>query len=61
VEGEVGSTGKVLYHVERSILVGKIETCVVSSGVEGVTGDGEREAVFVREGEEVVVMAKEER
>lgn len=25
---------------------------MVSSGVEGVTGDGEREAVVVREGEE---------
>jgi hypothetical protein len=42
-----------LYHVERSMLVGKIESCLVSSGVEGDTGEGEREAVVVREGEEV--------
>lgn len=35
------------------MLVGKIESCLVSSGVEGDTGEGEREAVVVREGEEV--------
>jgi hypothetical protein len=43
------------------MLVGKIETCVVSSGVEGVTGDGEREAVVVREGEEDVMTEEERR
>lgn len=52
-EGEVGSTGRVLYHVERSMLVCKPGTCLVSSGVDGVTGDGEREAVVVREGDAV--------
>ena len=41
------------------MLVGKIETCLVSSGVEGVTGEGEREAVVVREGEEVFMTGKE--
>ena len=51
--GEVGSTGRVLYHVERSMLVCRTGTCLVSSGVEGVTGEGEREAAVVREGEEV--------
>jgi|SRR5580693_3616507 hypothetical protein len=42
------------------MLVGKIETWVVSSGVEGVTGDGEREAVVVREGEEEVMIENEQ-
>ena len=42
------------------MLEDKIETWVMSSGVEGVTGDGEREVV-VREGGDVVVMIEEER
>ena len=49
-DGEVGSTDTVLYHVGRSMCNGA--TWALSSGVEGVTGDGERERVFVREGEE---------
>lgn len=51
-EGEVSSSGRVLHHEERSIAVGNGATWVLSSGVEGVTGDGERESVVVREGEE---------
>jgi hypothetical protein len=51
-DGEVGSTDTVLYHVGRSMGVGKGSTWALSSGVEGVTGDGERERAFVREGEE---------
>ena len=51
-DGEVMSTGSVLYHVERSMAVGNGATWVLSSGVEGVTGDGERESVVVRDGEE---------
>ena len=49
---EVSSPGRVLHHVERSIAVGNGATWVLSSGVEGVTGDGERERVVVRDGEE---------
>ena len=49
-DGEVGSTDTVLYHVGRSMGVGNEATSALSSGVEGVTGDGERERV--REGEE---------
>lgn len=51
-DGEVGSAGSVLHHVERSTAVGNGATWVLSSGVEGVTGDGERERAVVREGEE---------
>jgi len=53
-DGQVGSTGtwSVLYHVERSMLVGKGATGILSSGVEGETGEGEREADVVREGED---------
>jgi hypothetical protein len=51
-DGEVGSTDTVLYHVGRSMGVDNGATWALSSGVEGVTGDGERERVFVREGEE---------
>jgi hypothetical protein len=51
-DGEVSSAGRVLHHVERSIAVGNGATWVPSSGVEGVTGDGERESVVVREGDE---------
>jgi len=55
-QGEVSwslcSTGRVLHHVERSRAVGNGATWVLSSGVEGVTGDGERERAVVREGEE---------
>jgi hypothetical protein len=50
-DGEVGSTDTFLYHAGRSMGVGNGATCVLSSGVEGVTGDGERERV-VRDGEE---------
>lgn len=42
------------------MLVGKIETWVVSSGVEGVTGEGEREVVVVRDGEEEVMIEIEQ-
>ena len=49
---EVSSTGRVLHHVGRSMVVGKEATWVLSSGVEGVTGDGERERAVVRDGEE---------
>lgn len=51
-DGEIGSAGRDLYHVERSMLVGKGAMGMLSSGVEGVMGDGEREAVVVREGED---------
>lgn len=51
-DGEVGSTDMVLYHVGRSMGVGNGSTWALSSGVEGVIGDGERERAFVREGEE---------
>jgi len=51
-EGEVNSSGRVLHHEERSIAVGNGATWVLSSGVEGVAGEGERESVVVREGEE---------
>jgi hypothetical protein len=47
-----GSTGSVLYHVERSMLAGKGATWILSSGVKGETGEGEREADVVREGED---------
>ena len=47
-DGEVGSIDTVLYHVGRSMGVGNGSTCALSSGVEGVTGEGERE----REAEE---------
>jgi hypothetical protein len=40
--------------------VGKGGTWMLSSGVEGATGEGEREAVVVREGEEED-MTEEER
>lgn len=50
-EGEVNSSGKVLHHEERSIAVGNGATWVLSSGVEGVTGEGERESVVVMEGD----------
>ena len=49
---EVSSPGRVLHHVERSMVVGNESTWVLSSGVEGVTGDGERERAVVRDGEE---------
>jgi hypothetical protein len=51
-DGEVGSIDTFWYHVGRSMGVGKGSTWALSSGVEGVAGDGERERVFVREGEE---------
>lgn len=51
-DGEVGSTDTVWYHVGRSMGVCKGATSALSSGVEGVTGDGERDRAFVREGEE---------
>ncbi len=51
-DGEVGSTDMVLYHVGRSMGAGNGGTWALSSGVEGVTGDGEREMAVVREGEE---------
>lgn len=51
-DGEVGSTDTVLYHVGRSMGVGNGAAWALSSGVEGVTGDGEREGAFVREGAE---------
>jgi hypothetical protein len=51
-DGEVDSTDTVLYHVGRSMGVGNGSTWALSSGVEGVIGDGERERAFVREGEE---------
>jgi hypothetical protein len=51
-DGEVSSSGRVLHQVERSMVVGNGATCVLSSGVDGVTGDGERERAVVREGEE---------
>lgn len=51
-DGEVGSIDTVLYHVGRSMEVGNGATWALSSGVEGVTGDGERERAFVRDGEE---------
>jgi hypothetical protein len=41
-----------LYHAGRSMGVCKGATSALSSGVEGVIGDGERERAFVREGEE---------
>ncbi len=49
---EVGSIDTVLYHVGRSMGVGNGSTWALSSGVEGVTGDGERERGYVKEGEE---------
>jgi hypothetical protein len=45
--GEVGSADTFLYHMGRSMGVGNGAAWALSSGVEGVTGDGERE-----EGEE---------
>lgn len=35
------------------MLLCRTGTCLVSSGVEGVTGEGEREAIVVREGDDV--------
>jgi len=35
------------------MLLCRAGTCLVSSGVEGVTGEGEREAIVVREGDDV--------
>lgn len=45
MDGEIGSAGRDLYHVERSMVVRKGATCILSdeSGVEGVVGEGERE------------------
>lgn len=51
-DGEVGSIDTFWYHVGRSMGVGNGSTWALSSGVEGVTGDGERERAFVREGKE---------
>jgi hypothetical protein len=50
-DGDVGSTDTVLYHVGRSMGVCNGATWALSSGVEGVTGEGERERAFVRRGE----------
>jgi hypothetical protein len=46
-----------LYHVERSIVLRKGATCTLSneSGVEGVAGEGEREAEAACEEEEDMV------
>jgi hypothetical protein len=53
-DGEVGPCGRVLCHVERSTLLRKGATWMMSgeSGVEGVVGDGEREVVAVCEDDE---------
>ncbi len=51
-DGEVGSTDMVLNHVGRSMGVGNGASWALSSGVEGIAGDGERERALVREGEE---------
>lgn len=53
-DGEVGSGGSVLYQTERSTVLRKGATWVLSgeSGVEGVVGDGEREVVAVCEDDE---------
>ncbi|SRR6266404_385984 len=58
----MGSAGRVLYHVERSILLRKGATCILSeeSGVEGVVGEGEREAEAACEEEEDMIDGRKE-
>jgi hypothetical protein len=50
-EGEVGSGGSVLYHVEKSVVEATWKSSG-ESGVEGVVGDGERETVAACEDDE---------
>ena len=57
MEGEIGSAEKDLYHVERSMVLRKGATCILSdeSGVDGVVGEGERETDAVCEEEEDMI------
>jgi hypothetical protein len=59
-DGEVGSGGSVLYHVERSTVQATWKSSG-ESGVEGVVGDGEREVVAVCEDEEEAMIDERER
>ena len=63
MDGEIGSAGRDLYHVERSMVVRKGATCILSdeSGVEGVVGEGERETEAACEEEEDMVDEERER